>query len=88
MEHPGRSAKIPFMTLMRWGRGLLIWGLAAAAATFLPVLVIDHALPGLSQGIIGLVAVLLALSVTPVAVLTASVGAILLLVALARRDRF
>ncbi len=76
------------MTLMKWGRGLLIFGLAAAVVTLLPVLVVDYALPGLRHGIFGIIALLLAFSVTPLAMIVASVGAILLLVALVRRDRF
>lgn len=75
------------MTLTRWGRLLLIWGAAMAAASFAPAALM-LLLPGLDDGFFGLVATLLTLTVTPLGVLVASVGAILLLVAAVRRDRF
>lgn len=74
------------MTIARWGRVLLIWGAIMAAASFAPALLILWA-PGLQEGFFGLVAALLTLTVTPLGVLIASVGAILLLVAAVRRDR-
>jgi hypothetical protein len=64
---------------------MLLGGVIAALASAAPAVLI-WLLPGLDQGFFGLVAVLLALSVTPLAVLAASAGAILLLVAVLRRD--
>lgn len=75
------------MTLRRWGYGLLLWGLVAAVASFAPALLLG-ALPGLELGFVNLLATLLTLTVTPLAVAVASVGAILLLVAVLRRDPF
>ena len=49
---------------------------------------IDQLPPIYSDGFFGLVAALLSLSVTPLGVLVASAGAILLLLAALRRDRF
>lgn len=76
------------MTLMKWGRGLLFWGIVAAVLSFVPALLVGYAPPAIGDGFVGLVAILLPFSVTPIAVLAASVGAILLLVAVLRRDRF
>lgn len=76
------------MTLMKWGRGLLIWGLVAALLSIAPVLLLGIAPSALSEGFLGTLAIMLSLSVTPLAVVIASVGAILLLVAVLRRDRF
>jgi hypothetical protein len=74
------------MTLMFWARGLLIWGIVGLALSLGPALLIN-ALPGLDGGLFGLVAVMLTVTVAPLAALSASVGAILLLVALFRRGR-
>jgi energy-converting hydrogenase Eha subunit C len=71
---------------MRLGRGLLLGGGIAALASATPALLI-WLLPGLGEGFFGVLAIMLTLSVTPLAVLIASVGAILLLVAVLRRDR-
>jgi hypothetical protein len=76
------------MTMMRWGRGLLIWGLVAVALSLAPAILLSFAPPALSEGFFGLTAVMLTLSVTPLAAVVASVGAILLLVAVLRGDRF
>lgn len=64
---------------------MLLGGVIAALASLAPAALI-WVLPGLDQGFFGLVAVLLTLGVTPLAVLFASAGAILLLVAVVRRD--
>ena len=64
---------------------MLLGGVIAALASLAPAALI-WVLPGLDQGIFGLLAVLLTLGVTPLAVLFASAGAILLLVAVLRRD--
>lgn len=64
---------------------MLLGGVIAALASLVPAALI-WMLPGLDQGIFGLLAVLLTLGVTPLAVLFASAGAILLLVAVLRRD--
>lgn len=76
------------MTLMKWGRGLLIWGLVAALLSIAPVLLLSLAPSALGEGFLGTLALMLSLSVTPLAIVIASVGAILLLVAVLRRDRF
>ena len=76
------------MTLMKWGRGLLLWGIAATALSFAPALLLTVLPPIHGEGFVGLVAIMLSLTVTPLAVVVASVGAILLLVAVVRRDRF
>ena len=64
---------------------MLLGGVIAALASLAPAALI-WVLPGLDQGIFGLLAVLLTLGVTPLALLFASAGAILLLVAVLRRD--
>jgi hypothetical protein len=64
---------------------MLLGGVIAALASAAPA-VLMWLLPGLDQGFFGIVAVLLTLTVTPLAVLFAGAGAILLLVAALRRD--
>lgn len=76
------------MTMMRWGRGLLIWGLVAVALSLAPAILLSFAPPAFGEGFLGLTAMMLTLSVTPLAAVVASVGAILLLVAVLRGDRF
>ena len=76
------------MTLRKWGQALLLWGLAIAVVTFVPALFIHLTPPAIYDGVIGLIILMLPFSVTPLAVVVASVGAILLLVAAVRRDRF
>lgn len=75
------------MSMMHWGRGLLIWSMIAAVVSVAPAIILSQLPPIYSEGFFGLVAVLLTFSVTPLAVLGASVGAILLLVAAWRRGR-
>ena len=75
------------MTLMRWGRLLLVWGVVMAIASFAPALLLS-VLPGFEAEFLRLLATMLTLTVTPLGVIIASVGAILLLVAVVRRDRF
>lgn len=72
---------------MFWGRGLLIGGVIAALLSAAPAVILAQLPPVYSDGFIGLVAALLSLSATPLAITTASVGAILLLVAVVRRGR-
>ena len=74
------------MTLMFWARGLLTWGAVGLLASLGPAFLLG-VLPGLDGGFFGLVAVMLTITVAPIAALSVSVGAILLLVALARRGR-
>ena len=76
------------MTLKKWGRALLFWGLLVAVATFVPALFIHLTPPAIYDGVMGLIILMLPFSVTPIAVVVASVGATLLLVAVLRRDRF
>jgi len=75
------------MTLMQWGRGLLLWGLVAAALALAPAIALSVAPPEWSAGFLGLIAIMLSLSVAPLAAFTASAGAILVLVAVLRRGR-
>lgn len=75
------------MTLMFWGRGLLLGGLLAALLSAAPVLLLAWLPPAYGEGFVGSVALLLSLSVTPLALVIASVGAILLLAAVVRRGR-
>jgi energy-converting hydrogenase Eha subunit C len=75
------------MTMMLWGRGLLIWGVIAAVISAAPAFLLGQLPPIYSDGFFGLVAALLTLSVTPLAMVCASVGAILLLLAALRRGR-
>ena len=82
-----------FSRTLAWGCAiaylvLLFWGIVAAVLSVVPALLIGYAPPVIGDGFVGLVAILLTFSVTPIAVLAASVGAILLLVAVLRRDRF
>ena len=73
--------------MMLWGRGLLIGGVIGVLLSAAPAFVLALLPPVYSDGFIGLVAALLSLSVTPLAVAFASAGAILLLLAVARRGR-
>ncbi len=73
-------------TLMFWARGLLTWGLVGLAGSLGPALLLN-AFPVLDTGFMGTVAVLLTITVAPVAALSLSAGVILLLVALFRRGR-
>jgi len=75
------------MTLMLWGRGLLIWGVIAALVSGAPALLLSQLPPIYGDGFVGLLAALMSLTVTPLAAVIASVGAILLLVAAVRRGR-
>lgn len=74
------------MTLFTWGRGLLIWGLIAFAVAGAPMLLLQVLPEAVGAGFFGLLAIMLSLSVVPFAALVASVGAILLLVAVLRRS--
>ena len=74
------------MTMRKWGRLLLVWGLLGALASFAPALLLMWTRA--DGGFLGTVAVLLTVTVTPLFAVTASVGAILLLVAVLRRDPF
>jgi hypothetical protein len=74
------------VTLMRWGRLLLVWGVVMAIVSFAPALLLT-VLPGFNAEFLRLIATLLTLTVTPLGVVIASVGAILLLLAVLRRDR-
>ena len=67
------------MTMMVWGRGLLIWGVVGALVSAAPSLLL-LLLPGLAEGFLRYVAVLLALGLLPLCLITAAVGLVLLLV--------
>jgi hypothetical protein len=73
------------MQLSQWGRMLLIGGTATAAASAAPAVLLAVLPPAFGSGFFGLVAIMLTLSVTPLGVVAASVGALLLLLAWARR---
>jgi hypothetical protein len=75
------------MTLMLWGRGLLVWGAIAALLSGAPAVLLAQLPPAFSDGFVGLLAALMSLTVTPLALAVASAGAILLLVAAVRRGR-
>jgi hypothetical protein len=72
------------MTMLHWGRGLALWGAVAALCALTPALVLGLLPAEYGAGFFGLLAVMLALSVAPLAAVIASVGVILLLVALLR----
>jgi hypothetical protein len=71
--------------LVFWGRGLLIGGVAGVLVSAAPALILSQLPAAFSQSVFGTLAVLLTLTVTPLAVFVASAGAILLLVARFRR---
>lgn len=75
------------MTLLSWGRGLLLWGLVALVVSAAPMLLLQVLPAEAGSGFFGLLAIMLGLSVVPFAAVVASVGAILLLVAVFRRGR-
>lgn len=75
------------MNLMVWGRGLLLGGMLGALLSAAPVILLSVLPPAFGDGFLGIIAILLSLSVTPLALVVASVGAILLLVAVVRRGR-
>lgn len=69
---------------MLWGRKLLFFGVMMVLLSAAPAALITL-LPGLEEGFFGTVAILLTLTVTPLGVMIASAGAILLLVAAVKR---
>jgi energy-converting hydrogenase Eha subunit C len=69
---------------MLWGRRFLVFGALMALISATPALLV-MLLPRLDDGFFGTVAIMLTLTVTPLGVIVASVGAILLLVAALRR---
>ena len=69
-----------------WGRRLLVWGAVMALAAATPAL-LCALVPPLGEGFFGTLAAMLSLSVTPIGLLVASVGVILLLVGVLRRGR-
>jgi hypothetical protein len=73
--------------LVFWGRGLLIGGLAGAALSAAPALILSQLPAEQSDGFYGALAGLLSLTVTPLSLLIAGAGAILWLVAYLRRYR-
>lgn len=75
------------MRLRQWGRVLLIFGLWMAGLSALPAVLLQVLPPALGEGFFGLVSIMLTLTVTPLGILLASVGAVLLLVAALRDGR-
>jgi len=75
------------MTLAVWGRGLLLWGLAALAISAAPLLLMTVLPGGFGGGVFELLAIMLGLSVVPLAAVVASAGATCLLVAAVKRGR-
>lgn len=69
---------------MLWGRRLLVFGVLMALLSATPALLI-LLFPLLGDGFFGTVAILLTITVTPLGVVVASAGAILLLVGVVRR---
>ena len=75
------------MTLLQWGRGLALWGVVAALIAVTPAIVIGLLPAEYGAGFFGLIAIMLTLSVAPLAAAVASGGVILLLIAAVRRAR-
>ena len=69
---------------MLWGRRFLVFGVLMTLISATPALLI-MLLPGLDDGFVGTVAIMLTLTVAPLGVVLASVGGLLLLVAAVRR---
>lgn len=70
---------------MFWGRGLLIGGVVTALLALTPALILSQLPPALSDSFFGALAALLSLSVAPLGIVSAVVGAGLLLIAVVRR---
>jgi hypothetical protein len=75
------------MTMLQWGRGLTYWGLVGGGVALLPAILMWILPPQAIPDFFALIAIMLALSVAPLGVAVASVGVILLLVAVVRRGR-
>ncbi len=75
------------MTLFVWGRGLLLWGLIAAAVSAAPLLLMLALPAGFGGSFFELLVIMLGLSVVPLSAVVAVTGAILLLVAVVSRGR-
>ena len=73
------------MNLIFLGRGLLVGGLIATLISAAPAILLGILPPALSQGLFGVIAAMLVLTVTPLAVVVFSAGAVLLLLGLWRR---
>ena len=71
---------------MQWVRKLFVFGAVMALISATPALLI-YLFPLLGDGFLGTLAIMLTLTVTPLGIAVASVGAILLLVAALRRGR-
>jgi hypothetical protein len=75
------------VVLLFWGRGLFVGGVVAALLSVTPALILSQLPRAIGDSFYGLVAELLLVMVTPLALLFASAGAILLLIALFRHLR-
>jgi len=69
---------------MLWGRRLLVFGVVMALISATPAVLV-LLFPLLGDGFLGTLAIMLALTVTPLGIAIASVGAILALVRAVRR---
>jgi energy-converting hydrogenase Eha subunit C len=69
---------------MLWGRKVLLFGVVMALLSATPALLV-YLFPLIDDGFFGTLAIMLTLTVTPLGVAIASVGAILLLVGVVRR---
>ncbi|MGV3650715.1 MAG: hypothetical protein ACO1OK_04775 [Devosia sp.] len=76
------------MTLMRWGNGLMLWGLVAVLVALAPAVMLGLLPPELGEGFLGLLAALLSLSVAPLAALVVVTGVLLWLAGRLRGDPF
>ena len=72
--------------MKRWGRLLLVGGFAGTILGLAPMLLLTWLAPSYAGGFVGALAVLMMLSVAPLAALTAAVGLVLMLIAFVRRD--
>ncbi len=75
------------MNLAYWGRGLAIAGLAGLIVGAGPALLLSVLPPEMGDGFFGIIAIMLTLTVAPIAALALSVGALLLLLGWLRRER-
>ena len=76
------------MTLLRWGKGLMLWGLVALVIALAPAVLLGLLPPAFGAGFFGLLAALMSLSVAPLAALVVVTGLLLWLAGRLRGDPF